>query len=192
MKFETGDKVRFLDEVGEGIVMGVYSDGKVKVLSMEGLDFVMAPNKLVLIEKRKWVEEKEDSGGHPAEEKTEVDPEDIIALKERMYKKPGESKPHKTLKTDTLEVDLHIEELLENTSGMSSGEKLVHQLGVFRETMEQALSEHRMRVIYIHGVGNGKLKSEIRRILREDYPSCEFFDANMGKYGFGATEVRIR
>lgn len=183
MDFRPGDKVKFLDEAVEGLVISIKPGNKILVITTEGFEFEVAASGLLKI------------ANAPEVKTPEVpvpSPEEILALKEKMFGKPKVSVPNKTLKTDTLEVDLHIEELLENTSGMSSGEKLVHQLSVVRETMEQALSEHRMRVIFIHGVGNGKLKTELRRLLTEDYPSCEFFDANMGKYGFGATEVRIR
>jgi len=47
------------------------------------------------------------------------------------------------------------------------------------------------RVIFIHGVGQGVLRQEIRRILNEYYPHCEFMDAPYHIYGYGATEVRI-
>jgi DNA-nicking Smr family endonuclease len=47
------------------------------------------------------------------------------------------------------------------------------------------------RVVFIHGVGQGVLRQEIRKILNDYYPHCEFMDAPYHTYGYGATEVRI-
>ena len=47
------------------------------------------------------------------------------------------------------------------------------------------------KIIFIHGVGIGRLKSEILKILQQ-YPNLHYFDAPLSKYGVGATEVWIK
>jgi hypothetical protein len=89
------------------------------------------------------------------------------------------------------EVDLHLEELLENTSGMSSGEKLNYQLNYFKRELENAISGNIRKIVFIHGIGSGKLRSEIHRIL-DTYQHLRYHDASFRKYGFGATEVIVR
>lgn len=89
------------------------------------------------------------------------------------------------------EVDLHIDELLDSIEGISNIQMLGTQVDYFRKMLESAIINHLQRIIFIHGVGNGKLKAEIRKILAEDYPKLEIYDASMAKYGMGATEIKI-
>lgn len=86
------------------------------------------------------------------------------------------------------EVDLHITELIDNISGMSNVDMLKIQMDYFRKCMEQAELEKMTKMIFIHGVGNGTLKTEIQRYLRNT-PGVEFYDAPYARYGMGATEV---
>jgi hypothetical protein len=89
------------------------------------------------------------------------------------------------------EVDLHIEELLDNTSGMSSGEKLNYQLAHFKRELDAAIAGNTRRIVFIHGIGSGKLRAEIHAVL-DTYTGIRYHDASFRKYGFGATEVVIR
>ncbi|MEE4176458.1 MAG: DUF2027 domain-containing protein [Bacteroides sp.] len=86
------------------------------------------------------------------------------------------------------EVDLHINELIESTAGLSNADMLKIQMDYFRRCMEQAEVEKMTKMIFIHGVGNGTLKNEILRYLRNT-PGVEFYDAAYARYGLGATEV---
>ncbi len=86
------------------------------------------------------------------------------------------------------EIDLHIEELVPDLSGLSNAEMLEIQLRHFSREMDNAIRKHYRKIIFIHGVGNGKLKSEIRKELRH-YPGVAFKDADTRNYGQGATEV---
>lgn len=89
------------------------------------------------------------------------------------------------------EVDLHIEELLDNYSGKENFELLTIQMNYFNKMMESAIANKFRRIIFIHGVGNGKLKSEIINRLKERYPDLKYTDASMLKYGHGATEIEL-
>jgi len=86
------------------------------------------------------------------------------------------------------EVDLHIEELVDDFSGLSNAQMLEIQLKHFEKEMDNALRNHFKKIIFIHGVGNGKLKNEIRKELRQ-YPRVAFKDADSRNYGQGATEI---
>jgi hypothetical protein len=89
-----------------------------------------------------------------------------------------------------MEVDLHIEELLDDMRNLTNGEMLEIQLAHARKKLEEAVIRRCRKVIFIHGVGNGRLKTEIRKML-STYTGLEFFDASLSKYGQGATEVRL-
>lgn len=108
-------------------------------------------------------------------------------LKEKKDKGPKFSKPHTLLER---EVDLHLEEILDDERSMNNSEKLEYQLNYFRSELEDAISSNVRRIVFIHGIGNGRLKSEIRNIL-DTYANVSYYDASYRLYGFGATEVVI-
>ena len=89
------------------------------------------------------------------------------------------------------EVDLHIHELLDDPSNLEKSEILEFQKSYFIRCLESAISNHFLKVTFIHGVGNGILKDILLELLKEDR-GTEVFDAPMQKYGVGAIEVRIR
>ena len=96
-----------------------------------------------------------------------------------------------TISKGIAEVDLHIDELVESIEGKNNLELLTIQLQYFKDCLEACISKRFTKVIFIHGVGNGKLKTEVRQILKDSYPKFPVYDASMAKYGQGATEVVI-
>jgi hypothetical protein len=86
------------------------------------------------------------------------------------------------------EIDLHINELTENASGLSNADMLRLQMEYFHKCMEQAWVDKMVKVIFIHGVGIGTLKNEITRALSK-IQGIEVYDAPYARYGMGATEV---
>lgn len=99
-------------------------------------------------------------------------------------------KSHKA--NEILEVDLHINELLDTTAGLSSGDMLNLQLDKFREIMEKYKNKHGEKIVFIHGKGDGVLRKAILDELHRKYSSCKYQDASFQEYGFGATMVTIR
>lgn len=97
--------------------------------------------------------------------------------------------PKKT--SDLIEVDLHIEALLDDFSGMSKNEMLELQLSKFNEVIKENKNKKGQRVVFIHGVGNGRLKTDIRNSLQRKH-KLDFQDASFREYGYGATMVIIR
>ena len=73
--------------------------------------------------------------------------------------------------------------------GLSNGVILEFQLSRFRTALETAILHKTGRIVFIHGVGNGKLKHEMRRILEREYSSLQYQDASFKEYGYGATMV---
>ena len=89
------------------------------------------------------------------------------------------------------EVDLHIHELVDNTTGFEKVEILEYQKNYFLRCLESAIASGFRKVTFIHGIGNGVLKDVILDILKKQ-EGIEVFDAPMEKYGAGAIEVHIR
>ncbi len=121
------------------------------------------------------------------EQLSEADFHSVIAQKE----KPAPKQQSRRSTSELIEVDLHINEILESTAGLSNGEMLQVQLARFRHVMEENLSHKGQRIVFIHGVGNGTLKAELRKILDRDYRKVNYQDASFKEYGFGATMVTI-
>ncbi|NPA36126.1 MAG: DUF2027 domain-containing protein [Chlorobi bacterium] len=90
-----------------------------------------------------------------------------------------------------LEVDLHIHELLDDTRGLSNSEMLEIQMNKFHQVMKENLKNKKRKIVFIHGVGNGVLKSEIRKALDRKYKDHYYQDASFSEYGYGATMVVI-
>jgi DNA-nicking Smr family endonuclease len=86
-------------------------------------------------------------------------------------------------------IDLHIHELIDDQSGLQDRTKLDIQLNHFERMMRIAGEQRVKRVIFIHGVGQGVLRNQIRTRLDSYYPDCTVRDANPREYGAGATEV---
>lgn len=89
---------------------------------------------------------------------------------------------------NTAEVDLHIEELTSDFSHMSNTEMMALQLKKFETEMNKAIKGNYYNIVFIHGVGNGKLKQAIYSELK-NYAGIKFRDADYARYGRGATEV---
>ena len=102
---------------------------------------------------------------------------------------PHVSKPNQH--PELIEVDLHINELLDNTNGLSPKDMLDYQIEKFNEVMRANLRHTGTKVVFIHGKGEGKLRQELLRQLKLYYPKCTPQDANFQKYGFGATMITI-
>ncbi|MDP4208002.1 MAG: DUF2027 domain-containing protein [Bacteroidota bacterium] len=112
-----------------------------------------------------------------------------------IQKKRKDFKPKKQAQNSTSEkeeIDLHIEQLVEDFSGMSAGEILDIQMGRFTIALEGAIRNHVHKIVFIHGVGNGKLKYEIRKTLDSKYSKLRYQDASFKEYGYGATLVMIK
>jgi dsDNA-specific endonuclease/ATPase MutS2 len=73
---------------------------------------------------------------------------------------------------------------------MSNAEIILVQLKHFQSALDTSINEHYRKLVIIHGVGNGRLKQEVRTIL-SSYKNLQFHDASYSKYGFGATEILI-
>lgn len=98
------------------------------------------------------------------------------------------SKPHRVNDAAyEMKIDLHIEELMDNYSGMSNAEIVQVQLRHFQAALDTAINEHYRTLTVIHGVGNGRLKQEVRAILSS--MNLRFQDGSYSRYGFGATDV---
>ncbi|WP_435354895.1 Smr/MutS family protein [Emticicia sp. SJ17W-69] len=116
----------------------------------------------------------------------------VEELKAKMTeKKIGENSPKIFNKPEST-VDLHIEELTQNSLTMSNAQMLDLQLRTFENKFESAIASGMDEIIFIHGVGNGVLRQEIQRKLAGHKNVAWFQDAQKEKFGYGATRIKIK
>ena len=119
--------------------------------------------------------------------------EDIARLKAvkefKTVDKTSKSHKEQQKRLET-EIDLHIDELVDNANGLSNHEMLSIQLERFEKELDKAIENGLKKIVFIHGVGNGRLKMEIQKALKST-TGVTFQDASYKLYGFGATQVNI-
>jgi hypothetical protein len=101
-------------------------------------------------------------------------------------------KQHRRATADLLEVDLHIGELTDTIRGLSNADMLNLQIDEFRRVMDANLKNHGMKIVFIHGKGEGVLRQALLKELNHRYKGHDVQDASFREYGFGATQVTIR
>ncbi len=236
---KVGDKVRFLDAMGGGIVTSI-SGNDCMVEDEDGFEIPSRVSQCVVVTD----EDDARAAGHakvhqapPSQSAIErvrlvTESEDLKAengkLKERIHQLEEEndrlklallkaqwpenkdrkagttdkaklplemlvaSRPYEVLRGDIIEVDLHINALVESTAGMDNAAMLHHQMDIFRQTMQNYRHRIGQKIVFIHGKGEGVLRKAIIDELRLRYPTCMWQDASFQNYGFGATQVTIK
>lgn len=192
--FRPGDRVRFLNETGEAKVIQMISAVEVLIEDESGFDYPYPANELVLIENTEREEEAYRSKEPGMREilTRNVDSSQLDrAQKDFKVKYKNEAATNARKRGEFLEVDLHMHELVDSDVGLDPGDKLDIQMKHFERMMRRAEQEHISRIVFIHGIGQGVLRSEIRKHLKMYYPHARFHDGSYAEYGYGATEVRL-
>ncbi len=125
-----------------------------------------------------------------------------LNISSKELEKAIKEKEQKTIKPKTiskkekesaiLEVDLHIHELLDDFRGLTNGEILEIQMENFHSRLDEAIKKGPKKVVFIHGVGNGTLKLEVRKELDRKKSVLQYQDASFQEYGYGATMIKIK
>ena len=98
---------------------------------------------------------------------------------------------HQPKKPGLLEIDLHISELVDSTAGLSPADMLNLQIDEFRKVMDANLKNKGLKIVFIHGKGEGVLRNALMKELNHRYKGHQVQDASFREYGFGATQVTI-
>ena len=235
-KFQIGDKVKFLNSIGGGVVTKITPDF-VFVRDDTGFDIPMPPSELIRMADQKGVakvfnqdvpgelstveEAKRAAEAEPkaAAKEAELnrklkgrdqmgatafsakftgsaDDDDVDKLREENVSHNAQKLNDNVLlqymtRPGEAEVDLHIEALTDHPERLSDIEKHELQKRFFRTCLNHALLNGFKKVVFIHGVGRGVLKTEIHNEL-DLYDNVQYVDAPMSLYGAGATEVYIK
>ena len=184
MKFRIGEKVKFLNDTSKGIVTGFMNEKIVLVKIEEGFEVPVLKDEIIPV----YSDKIEDNVSDEKEMEEMYLSREIKNKDIPVVRKP---KPEKK-NSDISEIDLHITEILDDHRGMSNGEILQVQLDRFTTTLEGALKTDQKRIVFIHGLGNGKLKFEVRKLLDTKYNHLKYQDASFKEYGYGATMVILK
>ncbi|MDT0622760.1 Smr/MutS family protein [Croceitalea vernalis] len=174
-KFKIGDKVEVLDEAAKGMVIAIQTD-IITIEDEDGFKLDFTPNQLLLLE--------------GAFEVSSFEVAEIKTQKEEKARKNFTVVKPKERSAPRMEVDLHIHQLTASTRGMTNFEMLNLQLDTAKRQLEFAMIKRIQKVVFIHGVGEGVLKEELKYLFNR-YENIKHYDAEYQKYGLGATEVYI-
>jgi hypothetical protein len=176
MYFNIGKKVAVLDDILKGVIVSLNGQ-VVGIKDDDGMVYEYNQNELVVIEEDQHQLSKYSDINNPLFNDKLQDQK----VKVSSFKKENNEV--------ILEVDLHINQLIKSTTGMDNFEMLSLQLETAKRKIEYAISKRISKIIFIHGVGEGVLKSELHYLFGR-YP-VRFYDASYKKYGLGATEVYV-
>ncbi|MFC2109416.1 DNA mismatch repair protein MutS [Bacteroidota bacterium] len=180
MKFKIGDKVVVLEDTVRGVVTKLEGQ-KVLVEEENGFELWFKTTDLVKVETDQSVLSRfSDINNSLFRQKLNESPEPKRNIKARSKKDTFQV---------VMEVDLHIQNLVKNSKGMSNFDMLNLQLDTAKYKLEFAIRKRIPRVIFIHGVGEGVLQKELEYLYAK-YPVTTK-EASYQKYGMGATEVYI-
>ena len=211
-KFQIGDKVKFLNQIGGGVVTKI-TDDFVFVQDETGFDMPMQATELIRMADMngagKMFNQRVSGGSQQSvDDETEKvftpkKPDSVESLQETVKQllAAAQKQGAKELAGNVLlqhmvadgeaEVDLHIDMLCENPGELAPHEAFQTQMRYFRTCLNHAFENHLKKVTFIHGVGRGILRDEIMAELKK-YDDIAVMDAPMRKYGVGAVEVYFK
>ncbi|HIG58621.1 MAG TPA: hypothetical protein EYQ21_04375 [Flavobacteriales bacterium] len=192
-EIKKGSEVKFLNDVGGGIVLEIFPDGTASVEGEDGFDMKYNLTELMLVSES--ITEQEEEYNNKLPDLAKIIAQDVNEERQKLIQKDFEVKyanvraTNQQRRGEHMVIDLHIHELIDDQSGLQDRTKLDIQLNHFERMMRIAGEQRIKRVIFIHGVGQGVLRNQIRTRLDSYYPDCTVRDANPREYGAGATEV---
>ena len=171
-----GDKVSVLDDAIDGVVVDI-KGADITIETTDGFNLTFKSHELIKI----------------GESKMNISFNKAQVIGEKEIAKPNYINKEKKNKKEipVPEFDLHIEKLVKNYKSLSNYDILTRQLDTAKYHIEFAIRNRIPKIVFIHGVGEGVLKSDLDSLLGR-YDNIIFQDANYQKYGQGATEVYFK
>lgn len=171
-----GDQVAVLDDVISGVIVRIEKN-EITMETTDGFEMTFEKNELVVVSDA-LKQGNLFSGGISK----------VISEKEEPAKKHVARIKSKDRNLPPMIVDLHIQQLVPKTKGLNNYDMLTIQIDTAKRQLEFAMKKRIQRLVFIHGVGEGVLRTELEFLLNR-YDTIKFYDADFQKYGRGATEV---
>ena len=176
--FKVGDFVMAIDDDVQGEVINI-DNTQITMLSTDGFEIVYTASELVVDKTRQENLDFSANFNSFANENTSF------------KKKPKSIQPKKKEKQQPpMEVDLHIDKIVKNAKGLSNFDMLNIQVDTAKRQLDFAISKRISRIVFIHGVGQGVLKEELKYMFRL-YDNIQVSEGDYRKYGVGAMEIYI-
>ncbi|WP_196884901.1 Smr/MutS family protein [Aureivirga sp. CE67] len=184
MKLKKGDVVAVIEDSFRGKIKEIKGE-KVTIITEDDFEIVYNKEDLVKItEDQKELAKYRDIKNKKLSQKSDDYVNKKILSKSKL-KFPSKERAPK----HTMEVDLHIEKLIPKYKGMSNFDIMSIQLETARQKIEFAIDKKISKIIFIHGIGDGVLKEELKYLFGRYHVDVK--DASYQKYGLGATEVYL-
>ncbi|MCH1612083.1 MAG: Smr/MutS family protein [Flavobacteriales bacterium] len=187
MNFKIGDKVRFLNSDGHGIITKILDLERVELENNFG--FLEEYKISELVPERKQEDYQTENLAFDKEIKSKINAEKTnnknfdLKREFRHLQRYGSK--------EIVVLDLHIENLIDSHNGMSNSAILKIQMTHFKTFLNKSIDKKQRKIVVIHGVGEGVLRHEIRKELDIYHPYFEYYDASYDEFGYGATEIRL-
>lgn len=187
MNFKIGDKVRFLNSDGHGIITKILDLERVELENNFG--FLEEYKISELVPERKQEDYQTENLAFDKEINSKINAEKTnnknfdLKRKFRHLQRYGSK--------EIVVLDLHIENLIDSHNGMSNSAILKIQMTHFKTFLNKSIDKKQRKIVVIHGVGEGVLRHEIRKELDIYHPYFEYYDASYDEFGYGATEIRL-
>lgn len=175
--FNIGDKVSVLDDAIDGVVVSV-KNNEVTIETSDKFLMTYFVNELIKVNNANELNNFNKSEALVKIKNDETPTRKQVELQKKLEK----------VERGVPEFDLHIEKLVKNKNGLTNFDILTIQLETAKRHIEFSIKNRIPKIVFIHGVGEGVLKSELDFMLKR-YEQISFQDANYQKYGLGATEV---
>ena len=190
--FKTGLKVRFLNEVGGGVITQLLPDGRVMVEDESGFEYPHFAGDLIVINDAKTEAQAYERAIPSVLEilQQELTPERQKRMEKEFKTKYAEASAHHHTGHE-MEVDLHLHAIVDSQAGLSPGVMLELQIAHFERMLQIGIRQRTKKLVFIHGIGQGVLRHQIWSRVEQFYPDCSCRSADPRKYGSGATEVWV-
>lgn len=178
--FEIGNIVEVLDDAFKGKIVKITAD-TITIETEDGFELTYQPHELILVGEGSVIKQ--------ASRISDIEQAKTEKIVKNYHKVNTEKKSKK--EDFAIEIDLHIEKLVKSFKHLNNFDILNIQMDTARGQLEFAIKNRIPKVVFIHGMGEGVLKTELEYLFGR-YPEISFQDANYRKYGLGATEVYIK
>jgi len=177
-----GDRIRFINDIGGGIVKKFPKDSRfVVVVDDNGFEIPVLREECVVV-------------------KPGLDYGRVSKSQKLAALKKGATGTHNKIPVigtsprtkNLLEIDLHIEKLRPVDKSIEPASALVYQLDMVRHILNSNKHKKGTKIVFIHGQGEGILRGAIIKELGEKFPGCTWSDASFARYGLGgALEIQV-
>jgi hypothetical protein len=90
------------------------------------------------------------------------------------------------------EIDLHVDSTMFKGGKKDEKYAIEYQLEALETALDNAVVKGKVEIRVIHGLGKGKLKDEIHKILKSHPQVKSFENVYHARYGWGSTIVQLK